>query len=1022
MDNSKTVGYTEIYKNTPMQWDVRNDYIMIRDNNMDMGNWIGCNYDNKKLEEVFNGASLSNLRKNNTGHKPKDDPDNYNKLIDIELSNCIEPSTISFDVKDEYHIWRNNKKLKCCHMFSTSFTNDNVECFPKTSQSNDESVYSATCQNKLAIDTTERTLFGEIKCNIVVSAGDFCLSCNQAGLPECVKVLSDKIADIPVNKGRLLEIDDGETFRFFADKNAKYNGVEIDANKPITCRYQNGEIKVVHFVDKQGQEHKPQESKENEQNIKKAPKDNAYETINDIINMLPLYKSKYKQEDIETQDYTWLNNLSEAIKNEKTGFTMEDLTQINNYTEKIARNFKELLDEKHPSEQEGVLNLKSNITNNLNNLKQIYAKNVQLKDIVEQVNKVSSLPNLTGGELVPFSDIEGKPCELLEKLKSAGVIDSVNNVNGKIEIKLNPAFHGTISFCGDLTSYKTRHGEVFIEKPYGNEIVIEVFEELLAQIKEHNKNKEKDKQIQFVAVPGNHEFLECCGDKDLSALTATEDAAIDESCKNITKKTSLLAKIKGLKVIAEIQKYFLEQACKNKDDIADNDYDPDYNENKILADIQLLGEDIEKLKGMKNNINECLGQVSKYVEFVQALQENKSSLFTGELEKKQKEKELYKRWKETLTQLKQKIGPLCWENSNVLLKMVFCHQNKKFRILHSFSLFTPEDYLNKDCTDKCANEETLKQKQKEVYSKAFKERHLNDEGIEKKKLPTKQCFSDNYVPTLVGHEGGMSPDGQTESVYCVDHTHELPGGLVFIVDENNYIKPYYTEKLLRDRQKKEKQLWSKTKYGDALGDGKQLKILSNKELECGREQVKINIGAEEDLLFDKKTKKPYLQKIENCVNDHQFDTAQQELDKASSLEKKYNRTLNNNIHILQASDTIKNGNNENLKTLFVSNNDNLEKTIEDYVNNKQGASNQQAVANAISSLIVKNNASSLEKYSRTFAFSQKDKRAQQVYETYKMLAELQNEINTSNQPKPNQTMIELNSIHSINTPCGCGCL
>ena len=33
-------------------------------------------------------------------------------------------------------------------------------------------------------------------------------------------------------------------------------------------------------------------------------------------------------------------------------------------------------------------------------------KNAQLKDIVEQVNKVSSLPNLTGGELVPFSDIE----------------------------------------------------------------------------------------------------------------------------------------------------------------------------------------------------------------------------------------------------------------------------------------------------------------------------------------------------------------------------------------------------------------------------------------------------------------------------------------------------------------------------------------------------------------------------------------------------------------------------------------
>ena len=577
-------------------------------------------------------------------------------------------------------------------------------------------------------------------------------------------------------------------------------------------------------------------------------------------------------------------------------------------------------------------------------------KNAQLRNIVAEVEKTRVIPGLKGNELVVFSDIEGKPCELLEKLKSAGVIDSVNNVNGKIEIKLNPEFHGTINFCGDLTSYKTHNGEVLIERPYGNEIVIEVFEALLGQIKEHNKGKDKKQQIQFVAVPGNHEFLECCGIDDLCALAAT-DVGIDEKCKNITKTTSLLAKIKGLKVIAEIQKYFLEQACKNKDDIADDDYYPDYNENKILADIKLLGEDIEKLKGMKNNIDKCLKQVSEYVKFVRLLLDNKNAC-TEDSEKQQKEKDLYKKWEATLAWLKKELGPLFWKNSNVLLKMVFCHQNKKFRTLHSFSLFTPKDYLNKDCTDKCANEEKLKQQQKAVYSKAFKDRYLNDEGIEKKKLPTKQCFSDNYVPTLVGHEGGMSPDRQTESVYCVDHRHEYSGGLVFIVDENNYIKPYYTEKMLRYMQDKGKQKGEK-KYGDVFGDGKRLKILSNKELECEPEKVKTNISAEENLLFDEKQ---YLQAIENYVN-------------AGAGER---------------------------------------------------CENEGDIANIIESLIDNNKSKQLENYSRTFAFSQKDKRAQQVYQTYRRLVVGRQKIyndNIKNKPQ----MFNLSDVRSINTPCGSCC-
>ena len=327
MDHNKIVKYTDIYKKNPVQWCVTDEYIVIKDG-YEGGLNIRGTRDECALEEVFNGALLSNYRENNTGHQ-SNCPLYYNNLIDIKLSDYIKPSTISFDADDEYHIWRNSKKLKYCHMCNEKLDWNCTETFPpltnKMLNKDNYGAYAGKEELKLSVDKTERTLFDKIKCNIVVTGNDCHLACNKAGLPECVKVLSDKIADIKVNKKRLLEIDDGETFRFFANKNAKYNGVEIDTKKPITCRYQNGEIKVVHFVDKSGKEHKTQEYKENEKKTKQAQKDTARSTINDIISMLPLYKnSEYKQEDIATQDYTWLNDLSEAIKNEKTNFTIND--------------------------------------------------------------------------------------------------------------------------------------------------------------------------------------------------------------------------------------------------------------------------------------------------------------------------------------------------------------------------------------------------------------------------------------------------------------------------------------------------------------------------------------------------------------------------------------------------------------------------------------------------------------------------------------------------------------------------
>ena len=129
MDNSKIIKYKTLYPKEPYNRDVIDDYIRIRDNGI-AGTWIKCNHDKHTLEDVFNGAKLSNLRANKTGHKPKDGGGIYNRLIDVQLSNRIDPSTISFDVDDEYHIWRDSKKLKFCHMFSEKLDGKCIETFP----------------------------------------------------------------------------------------------------------------------------------------------------------------------------------------------------------------------------------------------------------------------------------------------------------------------------------------------------------------------------------------------------------------------------------------------------------------------------------------------------------------------------------------------------------------------------------------------------------------------------------------------------------------------------------------------------------------------------------------------------------------------------------------------------------------------------------------------------------------------------------------------------------------------------
>ena len=532
---------------------------------------------------------------------------------------------------------------------------------------------------------------------------------------------------------------------------------------------------------------------------------------------------------------------------------------------------------------------------------------------VNGVRKLIVHDNILNKALIPLSDIEGEPDTFLIKLKQANVIKGVkiNPDTHKLEIVLNKDFCGTIAFCGDLTSYKLNSdGSLHVHR-YGNEMIIELFEELLAQIKEHNKHKEKDKQIQFVAVPGNHEFYNFQGPHD-------NEAVLNYCLKfGIDAGSALLVKLRGLKVIANIQKYFLEQVRKNnqQSDIEDEDYDN--------IDI---GTKIAELQSESEKLSESIGAIIDAKKNGKILPDNVLT--------------------ELITDPKFETLPeFDWENSKLLPKIVFSHHGRKFRILHSFALFTPEEYLSIDDNENSptygkniATNNISSEDQQRIFSDAFRAPTYNINGVGIKDFPDKTVFAKNKIPTFVGHEGtkrdtnnGYQRKQQSPQVFCIDESSFAPGGYTYIVTDDNVIQGYVTKTEQNDEEQKKQ--------------------------DCTADQYC---------------------KVGNAIGEEQ-----QEMVTCWTQDGPFNN-------------------------------------ISSYIDNN---GNSSATANAIMAL--KNRSAEepnvenyLKKCQRWLAFSDKDRRAQQVYETYKMLAEPQNELNANNQ---RTTMIELNGIHSINTPCG-GCL
>lgn len=404
----------------------------------------------------------------------------------------------------------------------------------------------------------------------------------------------------------------------------------------------------------------------------------------------------------------------------------------------------------------------------------------EINDIVEFVNGTDKYQGAQRDDIIATTDIEGDPKSFLCKLKAGGMIDSVSfdNETDRLKIELNKDWRGALAFCGDLTSYKGfRFYDQGIEEFIGNEIVIEVFEELLEQLEEHNeqiikrnRNKSgdqpKEEEAKFVAVPGNHEFLRYCGYEDMLPFMGEKRGESKGVNKDLTPQHALKVKVRAARVIAKIQKYYFEQALRNGYDIQDNDYSDRYGDAfaSLTRYINELDDYISDCETLLKNIDDAKEweTISKQLEDINNEYDNK----TKEFEVWEEEADL------------GLLNVLKLRHNKLFSKMILNHRGKKLRLLHSLTLFAPTDKFSSR-----GDRREWYELQRSYIGRYYK---LNPEfsdninynlsnigGIDNKYFRDKEgsfdpsVFDKNAIPTIWGHTGELlEPDGQQ---VCIDN-------------------------------------------------------------------------------------------------------------------------------------------------------------------------------------------------------------------------------------------------------------
>ena len=414
----------------------------------------------------------------------------------------------------------------------------------------------------------------------------------------------------------------------------------------------------------------------------------------------------------------------------------------------------------------------------------------EIKDIVAAVEKTEKYPGTKPNDIIATTDVEGCPKSFLCKLKAAGMIDSVSlgEKTDRLNIKLNKNWRGALAFCGDLTAYKgfplyTRTTEGWL----GNEIIIEVFEELLDQLEKHNEqiikdNKEllpeqRQEEAKFVAAPGNHEFLRYCGCEDMYPFMDGTRSDLKEENEKLaevlTPQHALKVKVRAARVIAKIQRYHFKQALRNGYDINDDDYGDRYGDafasltryikelDKYIEDCEKLLKDIDDPTQWKTTISTKLKNICK--------------------ESINRDTAACEVWEENTDF--GSLDVLKFRHNKLFSKMMLCHRGQKLRLLHSLTLFAPTNKFP-------SQSEWLWDDPKSQYIGKYHK--LNPElsdninynlanygGITKKYFRDydrnldHSAFSENKISTIWGHTGKLlDPDYRQ---VCIDNKTMLGG-------------------------------------------------------------------------------------------------------------------------------------------------------------------------------------------------------------------------------------------------------
>ena len=430
----------------------------------------------------------------------------------------------------------------------------------------------------------------------------------------------------------------------------------------------------------------------------------------------------------------------------------------------------------------------------------------KLEKIAALMDGVTADKSFKKDEVLTTTDIEGNVIPFLTELKLGGMVENLTIDKGtnRLAPTLSTDWRGALAFCGDLTSFKTTNVRRSLDEKYqfGNEIVIELFEDLLDKLEEHNRpiresnrnkkeGEKKEEEAKFASVPGNHEFLHFCGTHDMDALIANDKGYQpkfdygegDENVFYIKPKHALRIKVRAARILAKWQRYQFQQALENDYNINDVDYGDRYDKDENCNDEKTrLQRYIDELDEYITNCESLLKAIcnnKKWDDIKSALEDLDPAVTDSNLATYQDERETQH---EDLLNSEQPeyikaLKVLMVEHSALHSKCILSHKGKKLRILHYVGLGADREDLPPYSEDWFTDPKLIeKWKEQCKNNKVFKNLNYNkwnwggvgnriNKGLDNIKYMN-MTTEKAQIFTISGHNGSWLPKNDYKKNGC----------------------------------------------------------------------------------------------------------------------------------------------------------------------------------------------------------------------------------------------------------------